>query len=68
MSRFIINIMQETMIRQYGVTHLVFQLNNTETPMDGIINIGMDRKLHEQESVAGGSTSIISIGSISSIE
>src|SRR5215208_8226487 len=26
-------------IRYYGVAHLVFQLNNTEAPMEGITNI-----------------------------
>jgi uncharacterized protein YbaA (DUF1428 family) len=26
-------------IRNYGVAHLVFQLNNTEAPMEGITNI-----------------------------
>jgi hypothetical protein len=26
-------------IRKYGVVHLVFQLKNTEAPMDGITNI-----------------------------
>ena len=26
-------------IRNYGVAHLVFQLNSTETPMEGITNI-----------------------------
>lgn len=26
-------------IRDYGVVHLVFQLKNTEAPMDGMINI-----------------------------
>jgi uncharacterized protein YbaA (DUF1428 family) len=26
-------------IRNYGVVHLVFQLKNTEAPMDGMINI-----------------------------
>ena len=26
-------------IRNYGVAHLVFQLNNTEVPMEGITNI-----------------------------
>jgi len=27
------------LIREYGVAHLVFQLSNTEAPMDGITNI-----------------------------
>ena len=27
------------MITKYGATHLVFQLNSTKTPMDGIANI-----------------------------
>ena len=27
------------LIRNYGVAHLVFQLNNTEAPMEGITNI-----------------------------
>src|SRR5919202_599088 len=26
-------------MRKYGVLHLIFQLNNNETPMDGITNI-----------------------------
>jgi uncharacterized protein YbaA (DUF1428 family) len=26
-------------MRKYGALHLIFQLNNTETPMEGITNI-----------------------------
>lgn len=29
----------DDIIRNYGVTHLVFQLGNTEAPMEGITNI-----------------------------
>ena len=27
------------MITKYGASHVVFQLNNTSTPMEGIVNI-----------------------------
>src|ERR687887_281244 len=38
-------------IRNYGVTHLVFQLNNTEAPMDGVINIAKTVSATQDEEV-----------------
>jgi uncharacterized protein YbaA (DUF1428 family) len=38
-------------IRNYGVTHLVFQLNNTEAPMEGITNIAKTISATQDEEV-----------------
>src|SRR5919108_42689 len=38
-------------IRNYGVAHLVFQLNNTEAPMDGITNIAKTISATQDEEV-----------------
>jgi uncharacterized protein YbaA (DUF1428 family) len=38
-------------IRQYGVAHLVFQLNNTEAPMEGITNIAKTVSATQEEEV-----------------
>src|ERR687887_268885 len=38
-------------IRQYGVAHLVFQLNNTEAPMEGIANIAKTVSATQDEDV-----------------
>ena len=38
-------------IRNYGVAHLVFQLNNTEAPMEGIINIAKTISATQDEEV-----------------
>jgi|SRR5919198_1715817 uncharacterized protein YbaA (DUF1428 family) len=38
-------------IRNYGVAHLVFQLNNTEAPMDGITNIAKTVSATQDEEV-----------------
>jgi uncharacterized protein YbaA (DUF1428 family) len=38
-------------IRQYGVAHLVYQLNNTEAPMDGITNIATTVSATQDEEV-----------------
>src|SRR5919108_3091099 len=38
-------------INQYGVAHLVFQLNNTEAPMDGITNIAKTISATQDEEV-----------------
>jgi uncharacterized protein YbaA (DUF1428 family) len=38
-------------IRNYGVAHLVFQLNNTETPMEGITNISKTISATQDEEV-----------------
>jgi uncharacterized protein YbaA (DUF1428 family) len=39
------------MITKYGATHLVFQLNNTKTPMDGIVNIAKTIAAADDEEV-----------------
>jgi uncharacterized protein YbaA (DUF1428 family) len=36
-------------IRNYGVAHLVFQLNNTEVPMEGITNIAKTISANQDE-------------------
>jgi uncharacterized protein YbaA (DUF1428 family) len=38
-------------IRNYGVAHLVFQLNNTEAPMEGITNIAKTISATQDEEV-----------------
>jgi uncharacterized protein YbaA (DUF1428 family) len=38
-------------IRNYGVAHLVFQLNNTEVPMEGITNIAKTISANQDEEV-----------------
>ena len=38
-------------IRKYGVTHLVFQLGNTEAPMEGITNIAKAVSATQDEEV-----------------
>jgi uncharacterized protein YbaA (DUF1428 family) len=38
-------------IRSYGVAHLVFQLNNTEAPMEGITNIAKTISASQDEEV-----------------
>ena len=38
-------------IRNYGVAHLVFQLNNTEAPMEGITNISKTVSAIQDEEV-----------------
>jgi uncharacterized protein YbaA (DUF1428 family) len=38
-------------IRNYGVAHLVFQLNNTEAPMEGITNIAKTVSATQDEEV-----------------
>jgi uncharacterized protein YbaA (DUF1428 family) len=38
-------------IRSYGVAHLVFQLNNTEAPMEGITNIAKTVSTTQDEEV-----------------
>jgi len=38
-------------IRRYGVVHLVFQLNNTEAPMEGITNIAKTISATQDEEV-----------------
>lgn len=38
-------------IREYGVAHLVFQLSNTEAPMDGITNIAKTVSASRDEEV-----------------
>jgi uncharacterized protein YbaA (DUF1428 family) len=39
------------MITKYGATHLVFQLNNTKTPMDGMANIAKTIAAADDEEV-----------------
>jgi uncharacterized protein YbaA (DUF1428 family) len=39
------------MITKYGATHLVFQLNSTKTPMDGIANIAKTISAADDEEV-----------------
>jgi uncharacterized protein YbaA (DUF1428 family) len=39
------------MTRKYGAAHLVFQLNNTETPMEGITNIAKTLSANQDEEV-----------------
>jgi uncharacterized protein YbaA (DUF1428 family) len=39
------------MVTKYGATHLVFQLNNTKTPMDGIVNIAKTIAADDDEEV-----------------
>jgi uncharacterized protein YbaA (DUF1428 family) len=38
-------------IRNYGVAHLVFQLSNTEAPMEGITNIAKTVSITQDEEV-----------------
>ena len=38
-------------IRNYGVAHLIFQLNNTEAPMEGITNIAKTISATQDEEV-----------------
>ena len=38
-------------MRKYGVLHLIFQLNNNETPMDGITNIAKTISANQDEEV-----------------
>lgn len=40
----------ETM-RKYGATHLIFQLNNTEAPMEGITNIAKSVSANQDDEV-----------------
>jgi uncharacterized protein YbaA (DUF1428 family) len=39
------------MIREYEVAHLVFQLSNTEAPMEGITNIAKTASATQEEEV-----------------
>ena len=39
------------MMRKYGAAHLVFQLNNTEAPMEGITNIAKTVSANQDEEV-----------------
>ena len=39
------------MTRKYGAAHLVFQLNNTEAPMEGITNIAKTLSANQDEEV-----------------
>ncbi|HJU85080.1 MAG TPA: DUF1428 family protein [Nitrososphaeraceae archaeon] len=38
-------------IRKYGALHLIFQLNNTEAPMEGIANIAKTVSANQDEEV-----------------
>ena len=38
-------------IRKYGALHLIFQLNNTEAPMEGITNIAKTVSANQDEEV-----------------
>jgi uncharacterized protein YbaA (DUF1428 family) len=38
-------------MRKYGVTHLILQLNNSETPMEGIINISKTVSANQDDEV-----------------
>jgi uncharacterized protein YbaA (DUF1428 family) len=38
-------------IRKYGAPHLIFQLNNTEAPMEGITNIAKTVSANQDEEV-----------------
>src|SRR5919201_5516168 len=38
-------------IKSYGVVHLVFQINNTEAPMEGITNIAKSISATQEEEV-----------------
>jgi uncharacterized protein YbaA (DUF1428 family) len=38
-------------MRKYGAPHLIFQLNNTEAPMDGITNIAKTVSANQDEEV-----------------
>jgi uncharacterized protein YbaA (DUF1428 family) len=38
-------------MRKYGAPHLIFQLNNTEAPMEGITNIAKTVSANEDEEV-----------------
>jgi uncharacterized protein YbaA (DUF1428 family) len=38
-------------MRKYGAPHLIFQLNNTEAPMEGIINIAKTVSANQDEEV-----------------
>ena len=38
-------------MRKYGAPHLVFQLNNTEAPMEGITNIAKTVSANQDEEV-----------------
>jgi uncharacterized protein YbaA (DUF1428 family) len=38
-------------MRKYGALHLIFQLNNNETPMDGITNIAKTVSANQDEEV-----------------
>lgn len=39
------------MITKYGATHLVFRLNRTKSPMDGIVNIAKTIAPDDEEEV-----------------
>ena len=38
-------------MRKYGAPHLIFQLNNTEAPMEGITNIAKTVSANQDEEV-----------------
>jgi uncharacterized protein YbaA (DUF1428 family) len=38
-------------MRKYGAVHLIFQLNNTEAPMEGITNIAQTVSANQEEEV-----------------
>jgi uncharacterized protein YbaA (DUF1428 family) len=38
-------------MRKYGASHLIFQLNNTEAPMEGITNIAKTVSANQDEEV-----------------
>jgi uncharacterized protein YbaA (DUF1428 family) len=38
-------------MRKYGVTHLILQLNNSETPMEGIVNISKTAPANQDDEV-----------------
>jgi uncharacterized protein YbaA (DUF1428 family) len=38
-------------MRKYGATHLIFQLNNTEAPMEGITNIAKTMSANKEDEV-----------------
>ena len=49
------------MITKYGASHVVFQLNNTSTPMKGIVNIAKTIAASDDEEVWMVSTGIVNI-------
>lgn len=38
-------------MRKYGATHLIFRLNNTKTPMEGITNIAKTMSANQDDEV-----------------